>query len=140
MTLATKVVLNQLVGMVAGIAGIEDAHKGIRESQGPQVSISVSVGGQTLSDKATQLFQREAGYFVEFAYAVEGAEDTAEDVLADALDSFIALWLADRTLGGKCDTSRLDFSLTTDPLYRPTAGQEFRVFPLLVWATQRTTF
>jgi hypothetical protein len=139
-SLATKDVLNHLVTMVQGISGIQDGHKGIQESLDPTVSISVSVGAQVISDKATQLLQREMSFFLEFAYRVAGAEADAEDVLADALDSFIALWLADRTLGGLCTSSRLDFSLTSEPIYRPTAGQEFRVFPLLVWATQRTTF
>lgn len=128
--------LNRLKTILAGIAGVGQTTKGIPESVGARVSASVSVGGQRLEFDAFKILERMTGYFVEFAYRVQGNEGAAEDQLAAFLDAFLAALYADQTLGGTCEGIETDFSLTSDPNYRPTAGQEFRVFPLVVWARQ----
>lgn len=128
--------LNHLNTLLAGIAGVGQTTKGIPESVGARVSASVSVGGQRLEFDAFKILERMAGYFVEFAYRVQGNEGAAEDQLATFLDAFLTALYADQTLGGTCEWIETDFSLTSDPQYRPTAGQEFRTFSFVVWARQ----
>lgn len=129
--------LTRLKAILDDIADVGETYKGIPESVGKKVTASVSVAGQRLEFDAFAIVQRQAGYFVEFAYRVQGNEGAAEDTLAGFVDAFLAAFYADTTLGGTCDDAELDFSLQDDPTYRPTAGQEFRTFPFLVWAQQR---
>lgn len=128
--------LNALNTILAGIAGMGTTYKGIPETVGTRVSASVSVGAQRLEFDAFHILERMAGYFVEFAYRVQGNEGAAEDQLATFLDAFLTALYADQTLGGTCQWIETDFSLTGDPVYRPTAGQEFRTFVMVVWARQ----
>lgn len=129
--------LNYLKTTLAGIAGVNQTYKGVPESIGRRVSAIVAVGGQRLEFEAMRVVARDAGYFVEFAYRIaENDEGTAEDTLAGFLDAFLVALYADQTLGGTCEWIDLDFGLMSDPSYRPTAGQEFRIAPLMVWARQ----
>jgi hypothetical protein len=131
----TKAALNQIKTMLDGIAGTQATYKGIPESITAKVTASVSVGDRTPRDKAAGYHESDVNFFVEFAYRVLGNEGTAEDTVADWVDLFTDAWLADRTLGGVVRTSELDFATATEPAYRPTAGAEFRVYPVVVRTT-----
>lgn len=132
----TKLVLNRLKVVLDGVTGTQQTYKGPPESIATAVTASVSVGGRTPMDKATGYHETEVSFFIEFAYDVQNAEDTAEDTLADWVDGLEDAWLLDReatnaTLGGLVRTWDLDFSPASDPIYRPVAGGEFRVLPVV---------
>jgi hypothetical protein len=131
----TKAALTQITSMLDAIAGTQATYKGIPESIAAKVTASVSVGDRQPVDKATGYHESGVNFFIEFAYRVAGNEGTAEDTVADWVDAFTDAWLADRTLGGMVRVSSLDFSLAREPQYRPTAGAEFRVYPLVVQTT-----
>jgi hypothetical protein len=128
----TKAVLNQILAILNATAGMQLTYKGVPESPGAKVTASVSVGDAEPNDKMAGYHEITSSFFVEWAYRVATAEANAEDVLADWRDSFVDAWLADRTLNNTCRTSTLDFSLARTPAYRPIAGAEFRVSPVVV--------
>lgn len=136
MTYATKTRagLNAIKAVLDGIAGTQQSYKGIPESLVADLTVSVSVGDRLPREKATSLHETDVAYFIEFAYRVSENESTAEDTLADWLDLLEEAWLSDRTIGNVCRTSELDFLSAREPTYRPTAGDEFRVYPI-VWRT-----
>lgn len=131
----SKATLNYINGLLGGIAGTQATYKGIPESITAKVTASVSVGDRMPNDKAAGYHETGVNYFVEFAYRVLGNEGTAEDTLADWLDLLLDAWLADRSLGGTVRDSSLDFSTASEPTYRPTAGAEFRVYPVVIRTT-----
>ena len=142
MPLNTQVPLDRLITVLQALAGMQQVYRGVPESIGSRVSAYVALAGQRLVDKTGGLVQREARYFVGFAYRVGGAEANAENTLAALVDAFITAMLAERrsNLGGTVDSVSLDLSLSDAPEYQPVAGQEFRVFPVLVLTTQQHTF
>jgi hypothetical protein len=133
----TRAALNRIKLVLDAIAGTQATYKGIPESIAAKVTASVSAGDRDPRDKATQLHETDVNFFIEFAYRVSGNEGGAEDTVADWLDLIEDAWLADRTLAGTVRTSSLDFSLSREPNYRPTAASEFRVYPV-VWRTTIT--
>jgi hypothetical protein len=133
----TPGVLTAVQAILTGIPGLNQVYKGVPESIGRRVVAVVAIGGQRIEYDAMRVLERQVGVYVEFAYRVaETDTDVAEDTLAGFLDAFLTAFYADQTLAGTCEWSDLDFSLANDPNYRPTAGQEFRVFPFAVWARQ----
>jgi len=138
MALNTSSALEAIVDLLEGISGLNAVQKGAPESYSKSVTAHVTVGGQRVVDKAGGLIQREARYFIAFAYRVQGAEATAETALAGIIDSFITAFYADRTLGGTVNANTLlDMSGADEPDYRPVAGQEVRIFPVVVVTTQQ---
>jgi len=131
----TKATLNAIKSILDAVTGTQATYKGIPESIAAKVTASVSVGDRVPRDKAAGYHETDINFFVEFAYRVSGAESGAEDTLADWLDAFEEAWLADRKLGNTVRDSSLDFSLSNTPNYRPTAGSEFRVYPVVVRTT-----
>lgn len=129
-------VMNQLVAILTGIAGINRVYKGIPQTIDARVTVSVTAGGQRIEFDAFHHLERMAGYFVEFAYRTQGDVAAAEDEVTDFLDRFLLALYADPTLGGACDWIDADFGLVNDPAYRPTAGLEYRVMPVVIWARQ----
>jgi hypothetical protein len=128
----TKAALAEIKALLDGVTGVQGTYKGIPESIAEKVTASVSVGSRHPNDRMTGYHETQVNFFVEFAYRVKGAEANAEDTLADWLDAFEEAWLIDRTLGATVRESKLDFSLAAEPTYRPTAGVEFRVYPVVV--------
>lgn len=137
--------MSALITMMQGISGMQEVHRGVPEGFGRTVNAYVAVGPQTPIDKAGGLLQRETTFFVGLGYEVAQAEATAEDTLADMLDAFLTQFYADRKnsagLFAKATThvesGELDLSLAGTPQYQVMAGQEFRVFPILVRVTQQ---
>ena len=140
MALNTEAVLTALAGWVSGLSGVQRVYEGVPEDLSHQVSAYVALGGQTLTDRPTGTLHREANYLVVFGHAVAGAEQSAERQIADLIDAFIAKWLTDRKINNTCETSKLDLTLADTPTYQVFADQEFRVYPIVVQATQRATF
>jgi hypothetical protein len=127
--------LTAVKAVLDGIAGVQATYVGIPEAPGARLTVSVSVGDRTLRDKMTGYQEADQAYFLEFAYRVAGNEGTAETQLADWLDLLTEAWLTDRTVGGVFRNSVLDFTLAATPTYRPTAGAEYRVLPVVWLAT-----
>jgi hypothetical protein len=149
MALKTKAALDALVTMVAGIPGVQKVYSGVPESFDHIFSAYVAMGGQPLiTDKATQLVQRETQFLVVFAHKVKGNETPAENTIADALDVFVTQFLYDRANGvglfardiTDVLSGDLDVTLAATPEYQISAGQEVRRYPLLVSATQRDCY
>lgn len=134
--------LNRLVALLQGLSGIQQVYVGVPESIGPQVVAYIALGGQQYAELSPGLRRRTAHYFVGFAYAVAGAEATAETTMASLIDAFgIALMAERRTnLAGTADALDWDFSLGNSPVYAPVAGQEFRLFPVLVSVVQQQSY
>jgi hypothetical protein len=132
----SRAVLLALKDMLANVIGTQGVYIGIPEYYQTRVTASISVGARTPEYRATQFHETAIEYYVEFAYLIEGAEDTAEETLTDWLDGLEDAWLADRanggTLNGLVRTWELDFSLQADPRFRRQAGDEVRLAPVLV--------
>jgi hypothetical protein len=144
--LSTLAPLNRLVAVLQGLSGLQQVYVGVPESIGPQVAAYVALAGQSVSNETIDLAQREARYFVAFAYAVAGAEATAETTIAGLIDAFQTALFAERDSGMNAGAGPLvdsvgwDFSLGDRPDYQPIAGQEFRVWPCLVTVTQHAAY
>lgn len=95
--------------------------------------VDAGVGGQYGSSVLTFNISYVAGFFYRVAYA----EAAAERRIMDAVMEFIRQVYSDRTLGGTVHSSSLDMSLADNPDYLAMAGQEYRVYPVLVLCTQR---
>lgn len=133
----SQAVLSAVEAILTGIAGVGQVYKGVPESIGKRAVAVVTIGGQRIDYDAMHILAREVGVYVEFAYRVaETDQAAAEDTIAGWLDAFLTAVYADQTLGGACEWCDLDFSLMNDPTYRPTAGQEFRLAPVMLWARQ----
>jgi hypothetical protein len=146
MALNTAAPLARLVDVLEALPGLQTVYVGVPESIGPQVAAYVALAGQSLSNETIDLAQREARYFVAFAYAVAGAEATAETTIAGLVDAFQTALLAERDSGMNAgsgpivDSVGWDFSLGDRPDYQPIAGAEIRVWPCLVTVTQHASY
>lgn len=123
-------------------AGLQNAITGAPESFGFQVSGFVALASSRLIDKAAGLAQLEARYRVGFGYTVEGAESTAEIVLAAVLGAFIVAMLVERRtdMNGTVDSVSLELGAGGDPQYVTLAGQESRLIEVDVVTTQQQTY
>lgn len=133
----TGQVLDSLAGMLVSVTGTQLVIKGIPEALGGAVTATVSVGDRFPTDRATQYHETQVNFYIEFDYDVENQEADAENTVADWLDNLEEAWLADRdntgsTLGLEfVRTWTLDFSLQSDPRFRPVAGAEYRIAPVI---------
>lgn len=130
--------MSNLVTILGSVSGLQAVQKGAPESYTNRVMAHVSLGAGRTVDKAGGLIQHEQNYFIGFGYRVQGAEATAEDVLAAAVASFIAAFYAERKTSGSMFASAvLDLSMADEPQYQPVAGQEVRIYPVVVVTTQQ---
>lgn len=122
---------------ITGGGAVTQVYKGIPEQYGPQVAAAITLGGQTIERKTNTFFIRWAGYYVEFGYRVQGAEQDAEDKVALYADGLIKLIESDKTLGGTALDVQLDLSLAETPQYLTMRGFENRVYPVIIRAKQQ---
>jgi hypothetical protein len=133
----TRQVLDALVGMLVNVTGTQAVIKGIPESLTGAVTATASVGDRYPNDMMTEYHETEVNFYIEFDYDVENQQEDAENTVADWLDNLEEAWLQDRinTNGTLAldfvRTWSLDFSLQSDPRFRPVAGAEYRIAPVV---------
>ena len=138
MALDIQTPLDNLVTILQGISDLQAVQKGAPRAWTKRAMAFVTLGAGRVVDKAGGLIQHQQNYFVGFGYAVEGAEDDAEDTLCSAVAAFIAAFYAERKTSGSLFASAvLDLSKADEPDYQPVAGQEVRMYPCLVMMTQQ---
>jgi hypothetical protein len=130
--------LTYLTTLIDGLTSMSGTvSQGEPESPDSRVAAMVSVGGFDLQHKTTGSLQRVQRYWVEFYRRVGGDEAAAEADIADLVDEFCQAWQGDLTLGGTALNTTLDGNYADQPDYRLMRGPEFRVYPLLITATQQ---
>lgn len=139
MNLNTVAPFEYIVAMVDAIPNLTKVYRGVPASIDMGSVAYVALLGQAVPERAQGVLRRRARYMVTFAYKVAGAEDVAEARLAGHADALIVAYYADRTLGGTCDSSEIDLSIPDAPDYRALAGQEYRMFPIVITAIQDHT-
>lgn len=93
---------------------------------------------QPVDRAAGGLIERMVDCHLVLGYLVKGAEETAELDIADAVDAFtVAFYASDRTFSGAGESAELDFGLVGSAEYEQIAGQEFRLYPIVVRVKQR---
>jgi hypothetical protein len=143
MAFDTAAVANELVTILSGLTGLTTTGAvkiGAPESVAPRLSAYVTIGSQSSAPKTTGTTYRDARYFVNLAYRVDGAEATAETTLMGVVDAFLAALYADLTLGGTCGKIEIDTGLADTPDYQHIAGKEYREYPIIVTARQYGTY
>lgn len=140
MALNTTAIANAIVVKLQALSGMGAVQVGVPESTGPRVSAYVTMASQPSVRKATGLVRREARFFVLFAYRVDKNETTAETTLMDLVDAFLAALYADLKLGGACNSLEIDTGLADTPDYQMRAGKEYREYPIILTASQDTTY
>lgn len=115
---------------------------GTPESLGRQAAGYVTLGSaQTRDVLAGGTVERMVDVHVVFGYRVRGAESSAETDIAAAVDAFTAAFYAsDRKLDGAGESAELDFGLVGSAEYQQIAGQEYRLYPIVVRVKQRQSF
>lgn len=137
----SKAPLDYIVGLLDSISEIQTVHVGVPLSLTSQVSAYVTMGGHTLKVRLTGgQAQRVIVYRAVIGYAVEGAEDTAEDTLCAAVDAFENLILADLTMGHTLESVEFDASEADTPRYVAVAGSDYREWPIRIAGIQRTNY
>jgi hypothetical protein len=137
--------LDALVSMVAGISGVQAVYRGAPESMSNRVSAYVALGGHSIESDEFRELERQQRYLVVFGYRVQNAEATAEDTIADAVDAFEMAFFSARAAGTglfatattQVEDGALDVAGADSPEYAAYAGQEFRLYPLVVTVVQR---
>lgn len=112
---------------------------GTPENLGRRAAGYVTLGSaQTRDVLAGGTIERMTDCHLVLGYRVKGAEETAELDVAAAVDAFtLAFYASDRRLGGVGESSELDFGLVGSAEYQDIAGQEFRLYPIVVRVKQR---
>lgn len=136
MPINSKTTLNYLMTMTDAIPNVTKVYKGVPESISAGVVAYIALLGQSVPERVQGVIRRRARYMITFAYRVSGAEEIAEDKLAENVDDLISAFFADRTLGGTCNNSEIDLSIPDAPDYRALAGQEYRMFPVVITGIQ----
>ncbi len=139
MTLDTQASFTYIAEMVDGIPGIVKTYNGVPDSIEAGAVAYVALLGQNVPMKVQGVIRRAARIMVTLAYRVIGAEANAEAKLAANIDEIILAYFADRTLGGTCQNSEIDLSIPDAPDYRALAGQEYRMYPIVITAFQDHT-
>lgn len=141
MTLATKAGLTALIGLVDNILMIQGTvNRGVPESFPAAISAYVAVGLPTVERWAAGgMVHVKNLYFVGFGYAIGGAEETAEDNLADTIDAFIRAVEADPSVGGVFKQILWVAQGQAVPEYQPVVGQEHRVVQFVLEGQQDET-
>jgi hypothetical protein len=138
---ASKAGLTALVALVQGIGTVQGTvNRGVLASFPTMVSAYVAVGLPAVLRETTSGGRRmDSRYFVGFGYAIEGAEDAAEDDLADTIDEFVREFEADPMLDGAFVQARIVDPGQVSPSYATVVGQEFRHVVFTIEAQQRET-
>lgn len=112
---------------------------GTPENLGRRAAGYVTLGSAQPADRAAGgLIERTVDCHLVLGYRVKGAEETAELDMAAAVDAFtLAFYASDRTLGGAGTSAEIDFGLVGGAEYERIAGQEFRLYPIVVSVKQR---
>jgi hypothetical protein len=131
-------VYDELVTLLNSLTGMQKVYEGVPEAFGRSVTAYIAITGQDISDRATGLLRLESSYFIGLGYKTKGAERDAERNLGEALKDFIYKFYALRRTkcNGKADDIRLNMSVASAPEYQVVAGQEYRVYPIIVTAVQ----
>jgi hypothetical protein len=138
MTWDTRSVLNKLFDYLVELPMLFEVKKGVPESFEAGVVGYITVAGQVITQKAgPKILQRKARYMIVFAYRVDDASADAEDTMGQAMDALLVKIYADLTLGGTALNAEVDMTLVDAPEYRAYAGQDYRVYPVVVVATQQ---
>jgi hypothetical protein len=124
--LGTKAGLTALINLVSAIPGVQGTvNRGVPESFPSRVSAYVAVGVPNVEREAFGgQIRVDATYYVGLGYATEGAEETAENDLADALDAFVRAIEANPSVGGVF--AEVDYGPAAPAEYATVVGQEFR--------------
>jgi hypothetical protein len=143
-------VLDGLAALAEATTGVDRVYRGAPLSTEGRLVAGVSLGGADLLEpRRTGTVRRRLRYRVLLAYRVgEGdlafdAErvEAAERAIAAALDDFLGRLYADLTLAQACDSAvQVDLSQADAPEYSSRAGQEDRVYPIVIGATQEAPF
>lgn len=137
MAFNAQAVADAIKTKLLALSGMGSVQIGVPESVGPRVSAYITMGSMPLVRKATEVTRREARYFVNFAYRVDGAETTAETTLMGLADAFLDALHADMTLGGTCKSIvEISSGLADTPDYQLRAGKEYREYPFIITAAQ----
>jgi hypothetical protein len=141
MAFATKSGLNALIALVQTIPTVQGTvNKGVPESFPTLVSAYVAVGFPNLVRELSSYGKRlDMRWFVGFGYAIEGAEEDAEDDLADTIDAFCRAIEADPTIDGAFVTIRMLDPGQVAPEYQTVVGQEYRHIRFILESQQRET-
>lgn len=136
--------LAAVVTLVTGLPGMQSVFLGVPESLPTRVGAYVTLGNQTIIDRATGgLLQREMRIRVVLGYRVAAQEQGAEQAVAAALDALQAAVYSDRKNNGPLSqllaSVRLEMTLAENAEYEGIAGQEFRRLPLVIIGTQQAT-
>jgi hypothetical protein len=133
-------VAGALVGVLENLSGLAVAQLGAPQAVGPRVSAWVTLGSQEVIRKAAGVTQRQARFMVMFCYRVDGAESDAEEALMDLVDAFMEALADDLTLGGTALALEFSSQAADEPDYQLRAGKEFREYPVVVTAVQRSGY
>lgn len=133
-----------LVALVDSCASVQNVIQGEPLSLPASVSAYVNIGTPRPVDQRTSgLIMIETEYLVTFGFRVAGTDESGPELkLCAAIQEFILAFYADRkagSLGGTVESMELDFSPAGLPEFRPVAGQEFRLFPVIVRVKQQQT-
>lgn len=112
---------------------------GTPESLGRQAAGYVTLGSAQPRDVAAGgLIERATDCHLVLGYRVKGADQAAELAVAAAVDAFtLAFYGSDRKLDGAGESAELDFGLVGSAEYQRIAGQEYRLYPIVVRVKQR---
>lgn len=138
MTFQAREALEAVRSLAAGSTSFTIS-TGTPENLGRAAAGYVTLGpAQPVDRAAGGLIERTVDCHIVFGYRVKGAEETAELAVADAVDEFtLAFYASDRTLSGVGTSAELDFGLVGSAEYEQIAGQEFRLYPIVVKVKQR---
>jgi hypothetical protein len=130
--------LNRIVEILNALPGMDEVYIGVPKGIETTVAAYVTVGPQTITDKAGGLLQRLATYTVTLCYAVEGDSTASELAVAGVLEPLILALYAERDLDGSAlEDSAIDLTLAGSAEYQTVAGQEFRRYPINVTVLQQ---
>lgn len=133
----TKAVLNALVTMVQGLSTMQGTvNKGVPESFPTLVSGYVAAGLPEVRRGTSGRREMDSRFFVGFGYAIEGAEQDAEDKLCDTVDAFCRAFESSPFLGGLLEQPRMVDPGAATPEYAIVVGQEFRHVQFLIMGVQ----
>lgn len=132
--LSTKAGLLALAAVLESVSTVQGTvGRGVPESFARSITGYVAVGLPTITRWAAGgTVQVEATYFIGLGYATEGAEEAAEEKLADTLDELVRKVEADPSLGGVFKALIWVAPGVNHPEYETVVGQEFRHIRLVV--------
>ena len=139
--LNTNAAFLALVALVQNLVGMQGTvYQGVPESFAGNVSAYVAIGDLRVTDRTTgNYLEFEQDFLIVFGYRVRGAEQTAEQKVAEFKDKFVRALFHDRTLGDVVNKVTLISGLAGSPQYLAFAGSETRLYPMAVRICQAET-